>query len=169
MIREGNNEPKNILIKNTNNNDLKLSVSQSYYTCLNCCKMNQIKKSKKNDLKYFLIRYELIHLYQNFNHNGFELIEYVMLQMYSSFPINDDILENDFHIYDEKQRANTLKAIVSEMKKINKFLNSNEYNNSLDSKLVKYDNIVFEKEEDKDSEKISFTNNKNEENGCFIF
>ena len=168
LIRDGNNEPKNFLIKNINSNDLKISVSESYYTCLNCCKMNQIKKYKKNDLKYFLTRYELLHLYQHFNHNGFDLIEFVLLQMYSSSPINEDILENDFHIYDEKQRSSTLKAIVSEMKIINDFLNSDEYNDSLDKKIIKYDNIIFENDDNKCSEKILFKNNKNEDSGCYI-
>ena len=172
MIREGGNEPKNIMIKNTKNNDLKLSVSQNYMPCLNCCRMNQIKKTKKNDLKYFLLRYDLINLYQNFYHNGFDMIEYVIVQMYTSSPINEDILENDFHIYNERQRKKTLKAIVSEMKKINKFLNSEEYNNSLDKNKIKYDNVVFEEDEYKELSKISIKkhNNQNQnEFECNIF
>ena len=171
MIREGGNEPKNIMIKNTKNSDLKLSVSQNYMPCLNCCRLNQIKKTKKNDLKYFLLRYDLINLYQNFYHNGFDMIEYVIVQMYSSSPINEDILENDFHIYNEKQRKNTLKAIVSEMKKINKFLNSDEYNNNLDKNKIKYDNVVFEEDEYKELSKISIKNHNQEKNefDCNIF
>lgn len=48
MIREKiGNESKNIIIKNINNNDLKLSVSQPIHPCFNCCKLNQIKKRKK--------------------------------------------------------------------------------------------------------------------------
>ena len=131
--------------------------------------MNQIKKHKKNDLKYFLLRYNLIHLYQNFAHNGFDMIEYVIIQMYSSFPINEDILENCFHIYDEKQRIITLKAIVAEMKKINKFLSSEEYNNC-DKNLIKYDNVFFEDDSNKDKSKIAMKNNNdNLLNNCHIF
>ena len=74
---------------------------------------------------------------QNFYHNGFELIEYVILQMYGGYPINDDILENCFHVYDEEMRKKILKAIVHEMKKINEFLVSEEYNS--------YQNSIYKK------------------------
>jgi hypothetical protein len=167
MLREGIN---NSMIKSTNNdNNLNISITQSYYQCFNCCKLNQIKKQKKNDLKYFLLRYDLINLYQNFYHNGFDMIEYVIIQMYSSFPINDDILENYFHIYDEKQRANTLKAIVNEMKIINRFMNSDEYNNNCDKNKVKYDNVIFDENENREKSKIYVKNTTRNEADCILF
>ena len=176
MIREGMsneiNKNNNMMrsINNRSEKNMNISLSQSsYYQCFNCCKMNQIKKHKKNDLKYFLLRYNLIHLYQNFAHNGFDMIEYVLIQMYSSFPINEDILENCFHIYDEKQRIITLKAIVAEMKKINKFLSSEEYNNC-DKNVIKYDNVFFEDDSNKDKSKIAMkNNNENFLNNCNVF
>ncbi len=176
MIREGIsneiNKNNNMMrsINNRSEKNMNISLSQSsYYQCFNCCKMNQIKKHKKNDLKYFLLRYNLIHLYQNFAHNGFDMIEYVLIQMYSSFPINEDILENCFHIYDEKQRIITLKAIVAEMKKINKFLSSEEYNNC-DKNVIKYDNVFFEDDSNKDKSKIAMkNNNENLLNNCNVF
>ena len=176
MIREGMsneiNKNNNMMrsINNRSEKNMNISLSQSsYYQCFNCCKMNQIKKHKKNDLKYFLLRYNLIHLYQNFAHNGFDMIEYVLIQMYSSFPINEDILENCFHIYDEKQRIITLKAIVAEMKKINKFLSSEEYNNC-DKNVIKYDNVFFEDDSNKDESKIAMkNNNENLLNNCNVF
>ena len=170
MIREGNgNEPKNIIIKNINNNDLKLSVSQPIQPCFNCCKLNQIKKGKKNYLKCFLTRYDLLNLYQNFYHNGFDLIEYVIMQMYSSFPINEDILENHFHMYDEKQREVTLKAIVCEMKKINIFLSSKEYINNCDINKIKYENVFLENNEKYETMNLSDKKNNKNESDCFIF
>ena len=170
MIREGiNNDSKNNMIKSINkDNNLNISMTQSCYQCLNCCKLNQIKKEKKNNLKYFLLRYNLVHLYQNFYHNGFDMIEYVILQMYSSVPINDDILENYFHIYNEKQRAITLKAIVAEMKIINRFMNSDEYNNC-DKSLIKYDNVFFEENDNKDKAKIYMKNNNKNESECIVY
>jgi len=172
MLNEGStNESKNIMNRSINNNDNKLniSVNQSYYQCSNCCKTNQIKKSKKNDLKYFLSRYDLTNLYKNFYHNGFDLIEYVIIQMYSSFPINEDILENHFHIYDEKQRIKTLKAIVAEMKIINKFINSDQYNNNCDKNKIKYDNVAFEESDDKDKSKIIIRNYDSNDSNCIVF
>ena len=167
MLREG---ISNSMIKSTNNdNNLNISITQSYYQCFNCCKLNQIKKKKKNDLKYFLLRYDIINLYQNFYHNGFDMIEYVIIQMYSSFPINDDILENYFHIYDEKQRSNTLKAIVNEMKIINRFMNSDEYNNNCDKNKVKYDNVIFEENDNREKSKIYVKNTSRNETDCILF
>jgi hypothetical protein len=172
MISEGSmSESKNIMNRSINKNDNKLniSVNQSYYQCSNCCKTNQIKKSHKNDLKYFLSRYDLMNLYKNFYHNGFDLIEFVIIQMYSSFPINEDILENHFHIYDEKQRIKTLKAIVAEMKKINRFINSDEYSKNCDKNKIKYDNVIFEESEDKDKSKIIIRNYDSNDSNCIVF
>ena len=151
-----------------NNNNLNLLISQDYQ-CLGCCKTNKtFSNMAKNDLKSFLKRYGLMNYYQNFYHNGFELIEYVMLQMYGGYPINDDILENCFHVYDEEQRKTILKAIVCEMKKINQFLVSEEYNNYQNIDLVKYENIVFSgSNENNEETKIVINNEKNA--NCNIF
>ena len=153
---------------NNVNNNLHLLISQDYQ-CLGCCKTNKkFSNMAINDLKSFLKRYGLLNFYQNFFHNGFELIEYVILQMYGGYPINDDILENCFHVYDEEMRKKILKAIVSEMKKINEFLISEEYNSYQNLDLIKYENILF-CDENKNSEdsKIMINNGKN--NNCNIF
>ena len=151
-----------------NNNNLHLLISQDY-TCLGCCKTNKtFSNISKNDLKSFLKRYGLLNYYQNFYHNGFELIEYVILQMYGGYPINDDILENCFHVYDEEQRKNIMKAILCEIKKINEFLISEEYNNNQNMDLIKYENIIFYSENKNNEEsKIIINNEKN--SNCNIF
>ena len=109
---------------NKNNNKLKLSVSQEMSNCINCIKISFLTSQKKNDLKSFLGRYDLMGLYQNFYHNGFDLINFVMLQMFSSEPIDEITLENCFHIYEHDQREHVLKCILSEKNKINYFLTS---------------------------------------------
>jgi len=150
-----------------NNNNVHLLISQDY-TCLGCCKTNKtFSNTTKNDLKSFLKRYGLLNYYQNFYHNGFELIEYIILQMYGGYPINDDILENCFHVYDEEQRKNILKAIVCEMKKINEFLVSEEYNNNQNMELIKYENIIFYDNKNNEESKIIINNEKN--SNCNIF
>ena len=153
---------------NVNNNNLHLLISQDYQ-CLGCCKTNkQFSNMVKNDLKSFLKRYGLLNYYQNFYHNGFELIEYVILQMYGGYPINDDILENCFHVYDEEMRKKILKAIVSEMKKINEFLVSEEYNSYQNLDLIKYENIIFcDDNKNIEDSKITINNGKN--TNCNIF
>ena len=152
---------------NNANNKLHLLISQDYQ-CLGCCKANkQFSNVAKNDLKSFLKRYGLLNFYQNFYHNGFESIEYVILQMYGGYPINDDILENCFHVYDEDMRKKILKAIVSEMKKINEFLVSEEYNSYQNLDLIKYENIIFcDDYKNSEDSKIMINNGKN---NCSIF
>ena len=153
---------------NGNNNNLHLLISQDYQ-CLGCCKTNkQFSNMVKNDLKSFLKRYGLLNYYQNFYHNGFELIEYVILQMYGGYPINDDILENCFHVYDEEMRKKILKAIVSEMKKINEFLVSEEYNSYDNLDLIKYENIVFSND-NKNNEESKIMINDGKNTNCNIF
>ena len=159
---------------NLNNNNIKkqkknvkLSISQDFNNCFGCCEFNFLNTSKKNDLKYFLLRYGLIDLFPNFTHNGFDLINYVILQMYSDYPINEDILENCLHIYNYEKRIQILKALEAEIQKINFFLDSNEYNDNPNKDKIKYENIIFnEREENKC---IYGKNNQKLCNDCFIF
>ena len=144
-------------------NDL---IYSSNYDCGNWCNSNKVninlcgikninidlKENKKNDLESFLSRYNLNHLYQNFFHNGFDQINYVILQMYSSYFINYDILENYFHIYDEKQRHLTMQAIQNEVIKVNNFINSENYLKNPNKEKIKYENIDFTDEEKNDKE-----------------
>ena len=159
------------MLGNININKKLIFSSDEKYVCDNLCNTNKINlnlcgitninifSKKKNDLESFLNRYNLKHLYQNFFHNGFDQINYVILQMYSSFPINDDILENYFHIYDEAQRTLTIEALKKEISKINNFINSEKYLCNKNGDLIKYENIDFYKDD----------NNNKSDGGCYIF
>ena len=145
------------------------------FSCNNWCNLDieicgiKNRNGNINDLKSFLTRYDLLSLYQNFLHNGFDLINYVILQMYGSYPINNDILENFFHIYDENQRNLLLKAIKKEIWKIDNFLNSEKfkYYENENSSLIKYDKVIFEKDINNlgNTSEIRINNVKNE---CII-
>ena len=151
---------------NKSKNNLKLSVSREINSsCINCFRINFLFSQKKNDLNSFLSRYNLNKFYQNFYHNGFDLINYVMAQMYSSDPIDEFILENCFHIYEKQNREKVLKCLLSEKNKINYFLDSNEYLQFNSKHSIKYDDIIFEKKENNNdmnnspNEKIIIPNN----------
>ena len=164
-----NNNNKDIF-ESSNMGKTLLFSNNEKYSCKYCCNIDIDicgEKYKKNDLKSFLMRYDIINLYQNFCHNGFDLINYVILQMYGSNPIDSDILENNFHIYDEDQRYLVLKAIEKEINKINKFLNSEIYYENENSSLIKYDNVIFEK--NSNNENISEIKIDNKKNECIIF
>ena len=151
---------------NKNKNDLKLSVSREINSsCVNCFRINFLFSQKKNDLNSFLSRYNLLKFYQNFYHNGFELINYVMAQMYSSDPIDEFILENCFHIYEKQYREKVLKCLLNEKNKIDYFLDSNEYLQFSLKHSIKYEDIIFKKKENNNdmnnsqNEKIIIPNN----------
>ena len=140
---------KNIRHKrNKSKNNLKISISQEIKennSCISCFKINFLNSCKKNDLNQFLLRYNLTQFYQNFYHNGFDLINFVILQMFSIEPINEIILENCFHLYDSQNREKVLKSLLSEKEKINYFLNSSEYLKFNEKYNIKYEDIIFEK------------------------
>ena len=155
LIEKNKNKDNNIKIKN---NKLKLSISQENNSC-NCYRISFLSSKKKYDLKSFLKRNNLLNFFQNFYHNGFNLINFVMIQMYSSEPIDEVILENCFHIYEAKQREIVLKSIMEEKNKINFFLNSYEYLNFEFKDIIKYEDITFEENENNENGIMKLPNN----------
>ena len=166
-----NKKISDFMLTNNNNINKKLIfTSNDMYACDNMCNAKKLNinicgisnmnffSKIKNDLESFLNRYNLNHLYQNFYHNGFDQINYVILQMYSSYPLDDNKLENYFHIYDEEQRKLLIEALKSEISKINDFINSEKYLHNKNKDLIKYENVDFYKGD----------NNKNND-GCNIF
>ena len=158
LIKKNKNKNKDINL-NKSGNRLSLSLSQQNNSCINCFRINFLSGNKKNDLKNFLTRYNISNFYQNFYHNGFNLVNFILLQMYSSEPIDEDILENCFHIYEVEQREIVLKCIKEEKNKIDFFLNSNEYLNYELKDFIKYEDIIFVENKDIENEKMKIPNN----------
>ena len=147
------------MISNTDekSRDMKLSISGGRSVI--CGKKNE----EQNLLKLFLNKYNLSQFYQNFCHNGFDEIEYVIIQMYGKASINDFVLENYLHIYDKEERKNVLEALIKEVENINKFINSEEYLNKVG---IKYENIMYE---NKGGIHFIISNNNNKCNLCLIY
>ena len=98
----------------------------------------------KSKLKYFLKKYHLLNLYYNYNQNGFDIINFVLLQMFSNYySIDDNILENCFHIYNINDRFLVMEALLNEKEKINSFINSDNNKKDYNKSNLKYDNIFF--------------------------
>ena len=129
-------------IKNNAKND-KLVYLQTKESCGKCYNCYETKKSlmEKRDLMTFLRKYNLLHLYDNFEHNGFNLINFVILQMFTKYSINDDIIQKCFHIYKKKDRFLVLSALFNEVKEINIFFSTNIHNHYL---FPKYENNDWE-------------------------
>ncbi len=178
-IEEGlfDNKITNFLIlkeeKDDNNNLNRIKPSyllMQYNTCencFNCCKDRTI--ISKNNLKNFLKRYHLLYLYYNFYQNGFDLINYVLLQMYSNnYTIDEYILENCFHIYNKEDRVRIFESLLSEKMKINSFLNSEKFKNDKNSINYKYENMNLNSDITFNNFDNYFNGIETEENNCNI-
>ena len=128
----------NNTIENNSKNNKKvfLQSKECYGKCYNCFDAKK-PLMEKRDLMTFLRKYNLLHLYDNFYHNGFNLINFVILQMYTKYSINDDIIQKCFRIYKKKDRYFVLDALFNEVKEINIFFSTNIHNYCL---FPKYEN-----------------------------
>ena len=146
--------------KKNKNISTYLQSKECYDKCYNCGD-NKKPLIEKKDLKTFLRKYNLLHLYDNFYHNGFNLINYVILQMYTKYSINDDIVQKSLHIYKKKDRYLVLDALFNEVKEINIFFSTNIHNYCL---FPKYENNDWSSSWNDES-----INTDNESsNGCII-
>lgn len=162
IIFDKTSERNKITENNVNNLNIpnySLKFSGDKYVC--CGLMNKVTSNNKNSsvnmnanngkifLRYDLISclkmYNLPHLRKNFLHNGFDSFEFFILQMFSSFPLDDQMIEDCLHVYSKKERKIVLSILNREVMIINnKLLNiSNMDTKSYDSEFM--DNIKFEK------------------------
>ena len=122
-------------------NDIKINSSNNGFGC--CCFRNySLKIDKKsinknnnnnyndsylgdniNDIFGFLKKLNLLWLKENFIHNGFDQVEFIMLQMFSEYKFNKEILNEYLHIYNDDDKKKVLKKLFEEKKII-----CNEYN-----------------------------------------
>ena len=133
-----NNQYKNTHINtNTNYSDNELLISG----IKNVFCTNQIEE--RSFIKIFFEKYNIKELCSYFINNGFDIVEYIILQMLSRFPINDYILEKDMHINDDNDRKKILIILNNEVNKIYKFLKSEEYLAYTINRRAKYEDFFL--------------------------
>ena len=133
-----NNQYKNTHINtNTNYSDNELLISG----IKNVFCTNQIEE--RSFIKIFFEKYNIKELCSYFINNGFDIVEYIILQMISRFPINDYILEKDMHINDDNDRKKILIILNNEVNKIYKFLKSEEYLAYTINRRAKYEDFFL--------------------------
>jgi hypothetical protein len=96
------------------------------------------------DLITWLKTINMPNLRKHFIHNGFDSMEYFILQMFSMNPIDDAFLEDNLHIYSTKERRVILSQLAKEVKMINNRLYCNSNMNSF--VYDDTDRMKFEKE-----------------------
>ena len=128
---------------------------------IKCCGMTVAFGDKYNnnninanygDIFHFLNYLGLMKFKENFVHNGFDQVDYIILQLFSEYKFDKKILKEFLHIYDEKDRNYVLNVLYEERNKIAEELG------------IKID--------ENEKEKILNNNNLNEDfafKECFIF
>ena len=96
------------------------NVNFSLGTSQNCCgcAMVERKTVKELDIESWLRLKGLLHLRENFLHNGFDTFEYVMIQTFSCFSFDDNILTDCLHVYSASDRKKLKNALCEEKKRI---------------------------------------------------
>lgn len=120
-------------IESSLKNSTDVMYSKEYVCGCNIANQRTIVKNKKHyDLVSWLKNIGQTNKKDNFLYNGFEMIEFFILQMFSSIPIDDAILQSCLHIYSEKDRDIIIMQLNRDIRFIIKKV-SGKYN-SLDMK-----------------------------------
>ena len=152
----------------TSLNDIKVSMSNSGYRIGCCCfRDSNLRLEKRsinsgldftensNDIFAFLKKLDLLKFKENFVHNGFDQVEYIMIQLFSEYKFDKDILNEYLHIYSDEDKKKVIYKLYNEKRNL-----CQEYN-------IKYD-----ENEDKDIYETYLKNYKDNDGGdgiCSIF
>ena len=158
---------------NTMTNNGAMTTSSNEINCLglNCCLSNNNNKInnniKENEINYFdifsfLKVNNLWKFKENFIHNGFDQIDFILIQLFSRYSFNKKILNDYMHIYLEEDKTNILKILYKEKNKICSFLGV-KYN---DDELNK---ILFTNQLNHINDLYTINNQNNHDDCCFIF
>jgi len=104
------------------NKDANILKNSVYYCCGCCSIQNQSKYYSENNKRYqleqWLSKLKMNKYKNNFIKNGFDMFEYFILQMFSSIPIDENILKDDIEIKNVKDRDFILLQINKDIKYI---------------------------------------------------
>ena len=106
-------------------NDGEINIlKNSIVYCCGCCSLNNQSKYlcnnnyKKYQLEQWLSRIKMEKYKDNFINNGFDIFEYFILQMFSSIPIDENILKEELKIDSINNRDFILLQINKDIKYI---------------------------------------------------
>ena len=149
-------------------NDLKISMSNTGYRIGCCCfRDSNLKLDKRSinsglefaentsDIFAFLRKMNLLKFKENFIHNGFDQVEFIMLQLFSEYKFNKEILNEYLHIYSDEDKVKVISKLYNEKKNL----------------CLEY-NIKYDENEDKDIYESCLKDYKDNENNngiCSIF
>jgi len=127
------------------NSQINVRMSEAKYMCCGFTKENnnkgsEIEKPQNFDLIAWLKYVNLPHLRKNFLHNGFDSIEYLILQCFSIYLVDEALLENHMHIYNRSDRKKILSQLAKDLNLINKKVCNQSINLNNFDLLSEYEN-----------------------------
>ena len=155
-------------------------ILTSSITDINCCGICDKSKNYQsyvkgkelpyNDIFSFLKYKDLLKYKENFIHNGFDQLEYILLQLFSKHTFDKEVMNDCFHLYNEKDKIDVLNKLYQEKKTLSMEFgienDDNEINNILSniSYSAKYSSKIKCNINDE-----NIFNANNENNYCNIF
>ena len=160
-----NEKISNYLINNKKRMSTRsINIMNNTNYCCGCCERNeQIQNFSKTrkifNLDQWLNKIKMSKYKNNFIENGFDLFEYFMLQMFSTYPIDDYIVKEELNIENDKDKDIILLRLNKDVKYIIQKTDNNVscYNNSYeigeqrnfeDNNLYEFDTEQNEKSSD---------------------
>ena len=148
------------------NKDINILKNSVYYCCGCCSIQNQSKcyndNVKRYHLEQWLSKLKMVKYVNNFIKNGFDMFEYFILQMFSSIPIDENILKDDIGIKSVKDRDFILLQINKDIKYIIKKSEKVVNTSSLNEIILDNNNNINKNINDKNEKNIKA--NPEEEN-----
>ena len=113
---------------------------------MSCCSHDAISSNvsdtinniNNNDIYSFLRNKDLFEFKDNFLHNGFDQVDFIIIQLFSDFRFNKNMMKEYFHIYIENSQIKVIKKLYEEKEKISRELNIPYDNNELKEILESY-------------------------------
>jgi hypothetical protein len=163
---------------NNNYNNRKLLINNNIYNENNYFEDNKTNESEndwgENEINYnnifsFLKKNKLWKYKENFIHNGFDQIEYILIQLFSQYTFDKNLLNDYMHIYLDEDKNIVLKVLYNEKKKLSNKLGIPYNNDQLKQILISqasnndyYNNYM-------NSVVPSNTSGQNNDSCCFIY
>ena len=101
---------------------VNISINEIRYCGMILCPTSNdiTRNTNYSDIFSFLRKKELMEFKENFVHNGFDQIDFILIQLFSCFAFNKEILNDYFHIYSDSDQNKVIKKLYEEKEMISK-------------------------------------------------
>ena len=165
---------------NNHHNTRKMLINNNIYNDNNYYNYDENKTNEtendcgENEINYvdifsFLKRKNLWRYKENFIHNGFDQIEYILIQLFSKYTFDKNLLNDYMHIYLDEDKNIVLKVLYKEKKKLCSLLGLPYNNEQLKQILISQTSSIDYHNNYINSVTQTNPNNHNNDTCCIIY